>query len=61
MGSQSPFANWSFLFSSLTLRGKASVAVWLKLVALPQIFRMEESLTVEQRYRRVYTVYLFLS
>ena len=35
---------------SLTLRGKASVAVWLKLVALPQIFRTEESWTVEQRF-----------
>ena len=49
MVSQSPFSNLSSLFRSLTLRGKASVAVWLKLVALPQIFRIEESWMVERR------------
>ena len=36
------------LSRSLTLRGKASVAVWLKLVAPPQIFCIEESWTMKQ-------------
>ena len=36
------------------------MAVWLKLVALPQIFRIEVSWTMEQRCRQALTVHLIL-